>query len=145
MNSLEEDVPPDEPDGHPADGRLHAVEHAAAVHARQLLGAEAEAEQGQFDAESLGQQEALLAQEGVHVVLVGVHRASEHDERAIPGELLRLRELRAPVQLPQIEVDAVGDEPLEDRPRLPDRLVLDDEYGAVTHRGLPNLTKSIRI
>ena len=81
-HALEEQVAPDQMDRHPADGRLGPVEDATAVDAGELLGAEADAEQGQLALESSGEQQALLKQEGKDVVLIGVHGPAKHDERA---------------------------------------------------------------
>jgi hypothetical protein len=47
------------------------------------------------------------------------------------------------VELPQVEVDPVSDQRLEDRPGLADRLMLDDEHLAVVHLRLRNMSKPI--
>ena len=66
---VEEDVPPHEADGHPADGRLLPVEHAAAVDAGELLRAQADAEYGHLAAQGLREEQALLEQERIGVRL----------------------------------------------------------------------------
>ena len=69
--------------------------------AREQLHAEADAEHRRVPVEQLLQPERLLAQPRMVRVLVGVHRAAEHEHRVVRVE--RARRRRAPAERPLVE------------------------------------------
>jgi hypothetical protein len=73
----------------PADLALLAGIDACAEHLGDQLRPEADAQDGPSGRDRLFDEGDLGAQEGVLVLLVGAHRAAEHDQTADPAEILR--------------------------------------------------------
>src|SRR5262249_33704061 len=78
-----------ERDRRPADLALLAREHARAERLRDQLRAEADAKHGAAGCDRLLDQRRLRPQEGILVLLVGAHRATQDDQPADAAYILR--------------------------------------------------------
>ena len=114
----------------PADLRLRRGHHRCVGRSRKELRAEADAENRLVQVEDPLDEERLLAQPRVAVVLVGVHRAAEDEDRAVVVD--RPRRRLAPGEAPLLEVVPTLPDDLAEHTR-PRRLPVDhgeDVHGA---------------
>ena len=70
-------------DREPADFGLLGGKHGRVRRLREQLRPEADSEDGHVQIEQPLQEQVLLPQPGMMIVLVGMHRAAEHEHRAV--------------------------------------------------------------
>src|SRR5439155_5658468 len=99
-------------DREPADFGLLGGKHGRVRRLREQLRPEADSEDGHVQIEQPLQEQVLLPQPGMMIVLVGMHRAAEHEHRAVRVE--RTRQGLVPGEAPLLEpVAALADDVAE--------------------------------